>query len=107
RAASQPSRLNVLDVNADAVPAQGVCRVDRGDGQVGEAPDRQVADGEPGLSAWGAAEQQLRDAAAIVHCRRQRRKRDELAGALRNLGRVGEVGLAADDGACVDQGYEE
>src|SRR5436853_6043990 len=30
-----------------------------------------------------------------------------LAGALRNLGWVGEIGLAPDNGARVDQGYEE
>src|SRR5262249_61891153 len=107
RATAEGQRTKVHVVDADADPAQGVRGVDRRDGQVEEAPDRQVADGEPGLSARGPAEQQLRDAAAIVHRRPQRWKRDELAGALRNLGWVGEIGLAPDNGARVDQGYEE
>jgi len=59
------------------------------------------------LAAGGAAQQQLRDAAAIVHRRRQRRKRDDLASVLGNLGRIGEFGLAPDNGARVDQRYEE
>src|SRR4051812_29162287 len=70
RATSQAPRQNVLDVNADAVPAQGGRCVDRRDGQFEEAPDREIADRERRLSGWGAAEQQLRDVAAIVHCRR-------------------------------------
>ena len=52
---SQSSRRNVLDVDADAVPAQRVRRVDRGDGQLDQAHDRQDGDGEPGVSARGRA----------------------------------------------------
>jgi hypothetical protein len=54
-----------------------------------------------------AAERQLRDVATIVHRSRQRWKRDELAGVLRDLGWIGEFGLAPDNGARVDQRYEE
>jgi hypothetical protein len=53
RATSQAPRQNVLDVNADAVPAQGGRCVDRRDGQFEEAPDREIADRERRLSAWG------------------------------------------------------
>ena len=51
---SQSSRQNVLDVDANAVPAQRVRRVDRGDGQLDQADDRQDGDGEPSVSARGA-----------------------------------------------------
>src|SRR6516165_6313638 len=51
---SQSSRRNVLDVDADAVPAQRVRRVDRRDGHLDQAHDRQEGDGEPGVSARGA-----------------------------------------------------
>jgi hypothetical protein len=64
---SQSSRQNVLDVDANAVPAQRARRVDRGDGQLDQADDRQDGDGEPSVSARGPAQQQLRDAATIVH----------------------------------------
>jgi len=46
---SQSSRRNVLDVYADAVPAQRVRRVDRRDGHLDQAHDRQEGDGEPGV----------------------------------------------------------
>jgi len=107
RATSQAPRQNVLDINADAVPAQSGRCVDRRDGQFEEAPDREIADRERRFSAWGATEQQLRDVAAIVHCRRQRWKGDELAGVLRDFGWIGEFGLAPNNRARVDQGYEE
>src|ERR1700687_3607474 len=58
---SQKSRRNVLDVDADAVPAQRARRVDHGDGQLEQAHDRQDGDGEPGVSARGRAQQQLCD----------------------------------------------
>jgi hypothetical protein len=105
---SQSSRRNVLDVDADAVPAQRVRRVDRGDGQLDQAQDRQEGDGEPGVSARGRAQQQLPDAATIVHRRPQRGKFDGLLDrACRNLEGVGDVGLTRDNGARVDQGYDD
>ena len=63
------SRRNVLDVDANAVPAQRIRRVDSGDGQLDQAQDRQEGDGERGLSARGCAQKQLRNAATIVHRR--------------------------------------
>src|SRR5229473_6445552 len=75
---SQSMRRNVLDVDADAVPAQRVRRVDRGDGQLELAHDRQDGDGERGVSARGRAQQHLGDAATIVHSCPQRGKYDAL-----------------------------
>src|SRR5207344_2156791 len=94
---SQSSRLNVLDVDADAVPAQRARRVDRGDGQLDQAPNRQDGDGEPRVSARGR--NKLRDAATIVHRRPQRGKGDDLGSAC-----VGDVGLTCNNGARGDQG---
>lgn len=88
-------------------PLRGGLCVDRRDSQFEEAPDREIVDCECRPSAWGTAEQQLRDMAAIVHRRRQRRKGDELAGVLRDFGWIGEFGLAPNNGARVDQGYEK
>jgi len=49
---SQSSRRNVLDVDADAVPAQRVRRVDRRDGHLDQVHDRQ--EGNVGVSEWHA-----------------------------------------------------
>jgi hypothetical protein len=52
-------------VDADAVPAQRVGRIDRGDRQLDQAHDCQEGNGEPDVCARGRAQQQLRDAATI------------------------------------------
>jgi hypothetical protein len=47
---SQKLRRKVLDVDADAVPIEGVRRVDHGDGQLELADDRQDGDGGRGVA---------------------------------------------------------
>ena len=66
--AQKPGR-KVFDVDADAVSAQRVGRVDHGDGQLELAHDREDGDSERSVSARGRAQEKLRDAAAIVHLR--------------------------------------
>ena len=55
--AQKPGR-KVFDVDADAVSAQRVGRVDHGDGQLELAHDREDGDGERSLSARGRAQEE-------------------------------------------------
>jgi hypothetical protein len=77
-AKSENPLWKIFDVNADAISAEWVRRVDHGDCQLELAHDRQNGDGERTLSARRRAQQQLRDAATIVHRRPQRGKFDNV-----------------------------
>src|SRR5262249_39188257 len=100
----QSSRRNVvLDVDADAVPAERVRRVDRRNGQVGrQAGNREEADGEAGVSARERAPRQLADAAAIDH----RRPEEWYVGYFDHAGEGGEGWVTPDDRAEVDEREE-
>jgi len=102
------SRRNVLDVDANAVPAQRIRRVDSGDGQLDQAQDRQEGDGERGLSARGCAQKQLRNAATIVHRGPPRGKSNGLLDRASGNGKgIVNFGLTRNNCARVDQGHDE